>query len=103
MFFTFKTTREMLKDTSAVISIRSIYVPERGNDSHKVLTKEMEIVTSHDPNKMAVYDTRLNYRLVRFKNLKYNASITVRMDAEALTISRRMVYNSLDLIHFVNM
>tara|TARA_R110001583_G_scaffold173582_2_gene327653 strand:+ start:381 stop:2369 length:1989 start_codon:yes stop_codon:yes gene_type:complete len=71
MFFTFKTTPEMLKDTSAVISIRSIYVPERGNDSHKVLNKEMEIVTSHDPNKMAVYDTRLNYRLVRFKRLKY--------------------------------
>lgn len=71
MFFTFKTTPEMLKDTSAVISIRSIYVPERGNDTHKVLTKEMEIVTSHDPNKMAVYDTRLNYRLVRFKRLKY--------------------------------
>lgn len=71
MFFSFKTTPEMLKDTSAVISIRSIYVPERGNDSHKVLTKEMEIVTSHDPNKMAVYDTYLNYRLVRFKKLKY--------------------------------
>lgn len=71
MFYTFKTTPEMLKDTSAVISIRSIYVPERGNDSHKVITKEMEIVTSHDPNKMAVYDTRLNYRLVRFKRLKY--------------------------------
>ncbi len=71
MFFSFKTTPEMLKDTSAVISIRSIYIPERGNDSHKVLTKEMEIVTSHDPNKMAVYDTRLNYRLVRFKRLKY--------------------------------
>jgi PKD repeat protein len=71
MFFSFKTTPEMLKDTSAVISIRSIYVPERGNDSHQIRTKEMEIVTSHDPNKMAVYDTRLNYRLVRFKRLKY--------------------------------
>jgi PKD repeat protein len=71
MFFTFKTTPEMLKDTSAVISIRSVYIPERGNEAHKVLTKEMEIVTSHDPNKMAVYDTRLNYRLVRFKRLKY--------------------------------
>ena len=71
LFFSFKTTPEMLKDTSAVISIRSIYVPERSNDSHQVRTKEMEIVTSHDPNKMAVYDTRLNYRLVRFKRLKY--------------------------------
>lgn len=71
MFFTFKTTPEMLKDTSAIITIRSIYVPERGKDEHQVRTKEMEIVTSHDPNKMAVYDTRLNYRLVRFKRLKY--------------------------------
>jgi len=71
MFFTFKTTPEMLKDTSAVITIRSVYVPERGMDSHKVQNKEMEIVTSHDPNKMAVYDTYLNYRLVRFKRLKY--------------------------------
>ena len=71
MFFTFKTTPEMMKDTSAVITIRSIYVPDRGTNSHKIRTKEMEIVTSHDPNKMAVYDTRLNYRLVRFKRLKY--------------------------------
>jgi len=71
LFFTFKTTPEMLKDTSAVITIRSIYVPERGNNTHKIVEKEMEIVTSHDPNKMAVYQTFLNYRLVRFKRLKY--------------------------------
>jgi len=71
IFLTFKTTPEMLKDTSAIISIRSIYVPERGLDAHQVKTKEMEIVTSHDPNKMAVYNTFLNYRLVRFKRLKY--------------------------------
>lgn len=70
LFLTFKTTPEMLKDTSAVISIRSIYVPE-GGDMHQVRNKEMEIVTSHDPNKMAVYNTKLNYRLVRFKRLKY--------------------------------
>lgn len=71
IFLTFKTTPEMLKDTSAVITIRSVYVPERGSDAHKIKTKEMEIVTSHDPNKMAVYNTFLNYRLVRFKRLKY--------------------------------
>lgn len=71
LFLTFKTTPEMLKDTSAVISIRSIYVPEIGGDTHQVRTKEMEIVTSHDPNKMAIYNTKLNYRLVRFKRLKY--------------------------------
>ena len=71
LFFTFKTTLEMLKDTTAIISIRSVFVPEKGNDAHQVRTKEMEIVTSHDPNKMAVYNTRVNYRLMRFKRLKY--------------------------------
>jgi PKD repeat protein len=71
LFFSFKTTPEMLKDTSAIITIRSIYVPERGKETHKITEKEMEIVTSHDPNKMAVYQTFLNYRLVRFKRLKY--------------------------------
>jgi len=71
LFLTFKTTPEMLKDTTAIISIRSVYVPEKGNDAHQVRTKEMEIVTSHDPNKMAVYNTRINYRLMRFKPLKY--------------------------------
>jgi len=71
MFFTLKTTPEMLKDTSAVITIRSIYIPERGKNLHKITEQEMEIVTSHDPNKMAVYQTFLNYRLVRFKRLKY--------------------------------
>ena len=71
LFFTLKTTPEMLKDTSAILTIRSIYVPERGSTTHKITEKEMEIVTSHDPNKMAVYNTKLNYRLVRFKRLKY--------------------------------
>lgn len=71
LFLSFKTTPEMLKDTTAIISIRSIFVPEQGNDAHQIRTKEMEIVTSHDPNKMAVYNTRINYRFMRFKRLKY--------------------------------
>lgn len=71
LFLTFKTTPEMLKDTTAIISIRSIFVPEQGNDVHQIRTKEMEIVTSHDPNKMAVYNTRVNYRFMRFKRIKY--------------------------------
>ncbi len=71
LFLTFKTTPEMLKDTTAVISVRSVFVPNRGSDAHQVRTKEMEIVTSHDPNNMAVYNTRVNLRLMRLKPLKY--------------------------------
>ena len=71
VFFTFKTTPEMLKDTSATVRMRSIYVPDRNYKSHKKRTLEMEIVTSHDPNKMSSNGAMMNYRLVRFKTLNF--------------------------------
>ena len=61
----------MLKDTSALIKIRGIYVPERGSAKHKAKDLEMEIVTSHDPNKMSIADTRVNYRFYKMKDLDF--------------------------------
>lgn len=86
MFFTFKTTPEMLKDTSAIISIRGVYVPDRNFKNHKVKEKEMEIVTSHDPNKMSSNGTILNYRFVRFKTLKYKIQFQNDGEGPAKTI-----------------
>lgn len=71
MFFTFKTTPEMLKDTSATVRMRSVYVPDRNYKTHKKRTLEMEIVTSHDPNKMSSNGALMNYRLVRFKTVNF--------------------------------
>jgi len=71
VFYSFKTTPEMLKDTSARITIRGIYVPDRNTDKHESKSLEMEIVTSHDPNKMSVGDTRLNYRFYKNKDLDF--------------------------------
>ena len=71
VFFTFKTTPEMLKDTSATVRIRGIYVPDRNYKTHKKRTLEMEIVTSHDPNKMSSNGAIMNYRLVRFKTVQF--------------------------------
>lgn len=71
VFYSLKTTPEMLKDTNAIITIRGVYVPDRGKDAHKVKDLEMEIVTSHDPNKMSVSDARLNYRFVKNKKLQF--------------------------------
>lgn len=67
VFFTFKTTPEMIKDTSAIVRIRGVYVPDRNYKNHVKKTLEMEIVTSHDPNKMSSNAMFMNYRLVRFK------------------------------------
>ncbi|MBT1686155.1 PKD domain-containing protein [Dawidia soli] len=71
VFYSLRTTPEMLKDTSAIITVKGIYVPDRGADNHKSKTLEMEIVTSHDPNKMSVSDTRLNYRFYKNKNVDF--------------------------------
>lgn len=71
VFYSFKTTPEMIKDTSATVSMRSIYVPNRSNKNHTVKNLEMEIVTSHDPNKMSSNGSFMNYRLVRFKRVNF--------------------------------
>jgi PKD domain len=71
VFFTFKTTPEMIKDTSATVTMRSIFVPNRSYKNHKIKNLEMQIVTSHDPNKMSSNATSMNYRTVRFKNINF--------------------------------
>ncbi len=71
LFFTFKTTPEMIKDTSATVTMRSVFVPNRSFKNHKVKNLEMQIVTSHDPNKMSSTGQLLNYRLVRFKRVNF--------------------------------
>lgn len=71
IFLTYKTTPEMIKDTSATVTMRSVFVPNRSFKNHKVKNLEMEIVTSHDPNKMGSNGSFMNYRLVRFKRVNF--------------------------------
>ena len=71
IFYTFKTTPEMIKDTSATITMRGIFVPNRSFKNHKIKNLEMEIVTSHDPNKMGSNGSFMNYRLVRFRRVNF--------------------------------
>ena len=86
MFFTFKTTPEMIKDTSATVKMRGIYVPDRNYKNHKKKTLEMEIVTSHDPNKMSSNGTLMNYRLVRMKTLNFKTRFQNDGEGPARTI-----------------
>ena len=86
VFFTFKTTPEMLKDTSAVVKMRGVYVPDRNYKNHKKKTLEMEIVTSHDPNKMSSNATLINYRLVRFKTTNFKTRFQNDGEGPAKTI-----------------
>lgn len=86
LFFTFKTTPEMIKDTSATVRMRGVYVPDRNYKNHKKKTLEMEIVTSHDPNKMSSNAFLMNYRLVRFKTLKFKTLFQNDGEGPARTI-----------------
>lgn len=85
-FRTLKTTPEMLKDTSATLTIRSIYVPDKNYGDYSVKDTEMEIVTSHDPNKMSSNGTFINYRRVRSKDLKYKIKFQNNGEGPARTI-----------------
>lgn len=86
IFRTLETTPEMLKDTSAIVTLRSIYVPDGNYDNHTVKDTELEIVTSHDPNKMSSNGTLLNYRLARFKRLKFKVRFQNNGEGPANTI-----------------
>jgi len=86
VFFTFKTTPEMIKDTSATVRMRGVYIPDRNYKTHKKKTLEMEIVTSHDPNKMSSNGLFMNYRLVRFKTLNFKIRFQNDGEGPARTI-----------------
>ncbi|WP_299603712.1 PKD domain-containing protein [uncultured Aquimarina sp.] len=86
IFRTLKTTPEMIKDTSAIVTLRSVYVPDSNFDDHTVKDTEMEIVTSHDPNKMSSNGWLMNYRLVRFKRLKFKVRFQNNGEGPANTI-----------------
>ena len=86
IFIQLRTTPEMLKDTSAIISVRSVYVPDAELSNHKVKDLEMEIVTSHDPNKMSSNAAIMNYRLVRLKTFKFKTRFQNDGEGPANTI-----------------
>ncbi len=86
VFYTFKTTPEMIKDTSATVTMRGIYVPNRSFKNHKTKNLEMEIVTSHDPNKMGSNGSFMNYRFVRFKRVNFKTRFQNNGEGPARTI-----------------
>jgi hypothetical protein len=71
MFLSVKGTETMLKDTSAIIHVKGIFVPTNAAVPSEEFTLDIEIVSSHDPNAILVSDVRVNYRLIKVKDLDY--------------------------------
>ncbi len=105
LFTTLRTTKEMLADTNAIISMQGFYVPEGGSD-FEVFTLEMQIVASHDPNHIGVSDTRVNFRRakkneisykVRFQNTGEGPASEVRIET---SIPEGLDKDSIELLNY---
>jgi len=74
-FITLHTTPEMIKDTNAVVELSGMFVPDNPALGIEEYTIELQIVASHDPNRMMLKNRRLNYR---FTGKKKEMTYTVR-------------------------
>ncbi|SFG92208.1 DUF7849 domain-containing protein [Pedobacter insulae] len=63
LFMHFKTTPEMIKDTNAVVRLTAVFIPDNPLVEKEFFNMELQIVASHDPNKMVLRKSRMNYRL----------------------------------------
>ena len=70
LFISLQATESMVKDTQAIISISGLYI----SDDQRIVEQydlELEIVSSHDPNYIAVSQRRMGFRRVHRKTLSY--------------------------------
>jgi hypothetical protein len=63
-FLTLHTTPEMIKDTNAVVTVTGMFVPDGVDAQIEQYDMELQIVASHDPNRMLLKNRRLNYRFI---------------------------------------
>jgi len=72
VFLQFKTTPEMIKDTNAVVKLTGMFIPDNPLATTDFFTIELQIVASHDPNKMILKNSRMNFRFTgKNKKLTY--------------------------------
>jgi PKD repeat protein len=78
MFLSLNTLPEMIKDTNAVVTISGLFIPDDPAMDVEQFNLELQVVASHDPNRIMLKNRRLNYRFtgknreniykVRFQN-----------------------------------
>lgn len=62
LFVTINTLPDMIKDTNAVVTITGLFVPDDPSMEMEEFNLELQIVASHDPNRMMLKNKKLNYR-----------------------------------------
>ncbi|SFC59091.1 PKD domain-containing protein [Parapedobacter composti] len=78
-------TPEMLTDTNATVTITGVFIPKEG--PARIHQLDVPVVTSHDPNKMSVKQSRMRYRaLARRKALTYKVQFQNDGEGDAKNI-----------------
>jgi hypothetical protein len=87
LFLGFQTTSQMLDDTSATVTIYSLFVPDVG-DAYAEDLLSMTVVAAHDPNNIGVSKTRTSFRRINKKSLTYTVQFenTGKGTADSITI-----------------
>ena len=86
-FITLHTTPEMLRDTNGIVQLTGMFVPDDPNAMLEEYTLELQIVASHDPNRMMLRNRRMNYR---FTGKKKEMTYTVRFQNTGRGPSRQV-------------
>ncbi|MCC6459790.1 MAG: PKD domain-containing protein [Saprospiraceae bacterium] len=87
IFVDLSGTAHMLKDTSAFIHLEGVFEPFDPMVAPERFELEIEIVSSHDPNAIFVSDNRVNYRLLKYKNLDYKVRFQNNGEGPAHTVA----------------
>jgi hypothetical protein len=106
-FITLHTTPEMIKDTNAVVELSGMFIPDNPALGIEEYTMELQIVASHDPNRMMLKNRRLNYRFtgkkkemtytVRFQNTGRGPA---RQASVAVSVPPMMDANSVEILDY---
>lgn len=86
LFVTLVGTAKMLADTNAFIHLQVVFAPKQPAAQPEAYTLEMEIVNSHDPNRISVSDRRANFRGFKRKDLGYQIRFQNNGEGPARTV-----------------
>ena len=67
VFMDMNTLPEMLQDTNATVGLSAMLVPDDPGQPPQLYGLDMQVVSSHDPNRMMLRSRRINYRFFKQK------------------------------------
>lgn len=67
VFMDMNTLPEMLQDTNATVGLSAMLVPDDPSRPPQLYALDMQVVSSHDPNRMMLRSRRINYRFFKQK------------------------------------